>query len=294
MKLTHILVPALLLSMFAACDEERRKKKDDDPPSACSARCECQMCDDAQREECQSLEAALFQQAEEASCESEAEVYIECQAAEGTCLNGTYTASSCEDEHAAYTLCAGGNPCPTTNNSVCDEPGTGNGSCPAGSDAVDCGAATCATTNDDLCDEPEGTDTCPDGTDVADCNGEMCPTKNDGTCDEPQGTNTCPEGSDAADCGGPATCDAVGTCGDYSTGCVGCAVSGPCAQQFSVCESSPACVGYSNCLSACADPACYDMCETQHATGATEYSDLVSCVICQECSASCNGAQTGC
>ena len=261
MKLSHILVPALILSMFAGCDEKRRRKKHDDPASACDAICECEACTDAELEACQAQEQATEDQASQAGCDDELDAYLECAAESGECVNGQYGAVGCDDELAAYATC-GGSGCPTA--------------------------------NDGTCDEPEGTGTCAEGTDPIDCGGGTCATTNNGVCDEPEGTGTCAEGTDVADCSGPQSCDSMGVCGDFQSGCIACAVESTCSLQYNTCVNSQTCLEYNNCINACSDQACYDMCDSQYPTGSAQFNDAANCVLCDACPISCDGANPAC
>lgn len=88
-------------------------------------------------------------------------------------------------------------PCATVGDGICDEPPQGTGTCPQGTDALDCDVL-CPWANDGYCDEgPAGA--CAPGTDVADCD---CETRDDGICDEPggHGTGLCLQYADGDDC----------------------------------------------------------------------------------------------
>ncbi|MFO0586534.1 MAG: hypothetical protein U0441_03310 [Polyangiaceae bacterium] len=102
------------------------------------------------------------------------------------------------------------------------------------------------------------------------------------------GTSTATGGAGG---GLPATCDAIGVCGNTGGGCVGCAVAGPCADAYSACFASDDCVKYQECVTPCAaDAACEAACELQTPAGKAPYDAFAQCVLCDQCPASCGSA----
>jgi hypothetical protein len=85
-----------------------------------------------------------------------------------------------------------------------------------------------------------------------------------------------------------AACDDAGTCGDYVSGCTGCAVSSTCAEVYSGCFGDEACLDFNKCLANCKeDEACQDECASSNPVGADRYGALVTCIVCQVCPKSC-------
>lgn len=92
---------------------------------------------------------------------------------------------------------------------------------------------------------------------------------------------------------GPAMCDNQNNC----MACQGCAEQGACSQQTNTCLNDPECLQFQMCFSACGnppDPNCELLCEFSFPNGAQEYSDLSTCVVCQECLNDCMGKAQGC
>jgi hypothetical protein len=91
---------------------------------------------------------------------------------------------------------------------------------------------------------------------------------------------------------GPIQCDNTGNCGDTQSGCIGCAVMGPCAGSYEACGTSTACIDYATCVSNCGgnDPACQQQCAQKSPGGEQLYTDLILCVLCDVCSNDCPGA----
>ena len=85
-------------------------------------------------------------------------------------------------------------------------------------------------------------------------------------------------------------CDGTGHCGDLTSGCIACAVSGPCEGQLDACLTSTECTDYESCLSACMDSSCVDACAAQEPEGAALYLELVECVLLDECPGDCGGS----
>lgn len=98
-------------------------------------------------------------------------------------------------------------------------------------------------------------------------------------------------------------CDNKGTCQDMdndpTNDCAGCAFAGPCLSKEQACEMDKDCCNamgtmcdpnsFVACLNACAanDSACVKKCQTDHPTGAMLYSDLIVCVVCDNCPTDC-------
>ena len=111
-------------------------------------------------------------------------------------------------------------------------------------------------------------------------------------------------------------CDGQKDCGDFGTGCIGCATQGECATEYNDCANSVSCYTFSACAGQCADDdatctmkcndgkpaalaACLSMCSdtvaaclnekcvNANADGAQKYSSLVQCVVCKACPSDC-------
>ncbi len=94
--------------------------------------------------------------------------------------------------------------------------------------------------------------------------------------------------------GGPSTgsggtCDASGACDS----CGNCAVGGQCAAAANSCSSNQSCSALLDCLGACADQACADACANSNPSGMTLYMAVITCVLCDACPVSCDGASSG-
>lgn len=78
------------------------------------------------------------------------------------------------------------------------------------------------------------------------------------------------------------------SCGDYVSGCTGCAVSGACAELYNSCFGDDACLDFNKCLTNCKDDqVCRDMCVETNTVGAQRFDELVKCIACQVCPNSC-------
>lgn len=83
-------------------------------------------------------------------------------------------------------------------------------------------------------------------------------------------------------------CDDAGMCGDYVSGCTGCAVSSACAEVYDGCFGDAICLDFNKCLAGCkSDQGCRDMCAMENPVGADRYKALVTCIVCQVCPNSC-------
>ena len=89
-------------------------------------------------------------------------------------------------------------------------------------------------------------------------------------------------------------CDGHGECGDSQSGCVGCALNGPCFNELSKCQDTQECIEFAMCIDGCSDPGCADMCAAQFPEGASLYNDVLFCVICEQCPSDCDGPGSGC
>jgi hypothetical protein len=84
-----------------------------------------------------------------------------------------------------------------------------------------------------------------------------------------------------------AACDEA-LCGDYVSGCTGCAVSSTCAEVYDGCFGDDSCLAFNKCLVSCKDDAgCRDECASVNPVGADRFEALVSCIVCQVCPKSC-------
>lgn len=84
-------------------------------------------------------------------------------------------------------------------------------------------------------------------------------------------------------------CDEEFACGDTVTGCIGCALNGPCHGEFDNCTSNSLCVSFLNCLGACPkdDDACADACGTNEPKGLKLYTAMIECSVCMQCPHAC-------
>ena len=100
-------------------------------------------------------------------------------------------------------------------------------------------------------------------------------------------------------------CDGTGDCGFAfspspdclscdSSGCIGCALAGACADELAACQSEPQCVSFVICVEACSDQQCFDECSSQTPQGVELYSPVRFCVICDQCPSDCDGPGLGC
>ncbi len=89
---------------------------------------------------------------------------------------------------------------------------------------------------------------------------------------------------------GGGTCDASNDCNT----CGNCALGGICAGTMSACQADQNCTALLSCLDTCADPTCANTCASQYPGGMSLYESLITCVVCDSCSVSCNGAAMGC
>jgi hypothetical protein len=78
--------------------------------------------------------------------------------------------------------------------------------------------------------------------------------------------------------------------------CQACALGRSCAPLKKACDANPECAALVKCFAACApqDSGCFDGCGKAHPDGATDYNAVTSCVICDECLVTCDGASKGC
>ncbi|WP_437746769.1 latent transforming growth factor beta-binding protein [Sorangium sp. So ce302] len=325
MRVRHVMITAAIAGLFAACASSQSDDGKTEPPvygTVCEARCACEDCSGDEEGLCEAEEEAIAKRAEE-RCQDEHAAYIDCVRLEGRCVDGHHLAEVCNAHAAALQGCldptghcpsaddgicdepqgtgkcpAGTDPadclssCPLTGNGTCDEP-QGTGRCPAGTDVDDCKLAPCDRVQDGACDEPEGTGLCAEGTDVADCAvGAPCASTNNGECDEPEGTGLCEEGTDLADCNATLACDDLDECGSDTSGCIGCAVQGSCADELDACTLNDDCILFAQCAVTCedGDDACFTACMDRHPDGARLYLDYDTCVNCDECYYSCGNA----
>jgi hypothetical protein len=100
------------------------------------------------------------------------------------------------------------------------------------------------------------------------------------------------------DAGASSKCDQSGVCGATASGCIGCALDGPCSSWLTKCTSDPECTGLLDCLSKCtpdggmsdggmSDTPCKDACSTKFPNGASVYTSMLNCAVCSECPKAC-------
>ena len=98
--------------------------------------------------------------------------------------------------------------------------------------------------------------------------------------------------------GNPLPCDEQGlACTSINNpSCQACALARSCAPLKKTCDANPECAALVKCFAACApqDSGCFDGCGKAHPDGATDYNAVTSCVICDECLVTCDGASKGC
>ncbi|MBL9026159.1 MAG: hypothetical protein JNL21_28455 [Myxococcales bacterium] len=81
--------------------------------------------------------------------------------------------------------------------------------------------------------------------------------------------------------------------GPVSGLCEECA-AGACQLAQSACSNDIECVDYADCIFSCGGGgACCDECVAKLPIGATLYTDLVRCVVCEACPGPCQGAAPG-
>lgn len=93
---------------------------------------------------------------------------------------------------------------------------------------------------------------------------------------------------------GPSECDNQGNCGDETSGCIGCSLSGLCAPSYENCAADGECIAFADCAGQCVDQACQDKCAMTYPNGAELYNQLIQCVLCAACFFDCDGASIGC
>jgi hypothetical protein len=85
-----------------------------------------------------------------------------------------------------------------------------------------------------------------------------------------------------------AVCDDVSMCGDFGSGCTGCAITDVCAEVYGGCFGDLACLDFNKCLANCKDDeTCRQACVESNPVGAERYNALVACIVCQVCPKSC-------
>ncbi|MDI3286559.1 hypothetical protein [Polyangium sp. 15x6] len=93
----------------------------------------------------------------------------------------------------------------------------------------------------------------------------------------------------------PENCDELASCGDYSRGCTGCAVKGPCVVAYEGCLGDKSCVEFNMCMAGCEDDvACQNGCAMGNPLGADRYNALITCIVCESCPTSCADSASIC
>lgn len=83
-----------------------------------------------------------------------------------------------------------------------------------------------------------------------------------------------------------ARCPQTGNCAS----CTRCALIGPCAVLYQLCEISAPCAAIDHCFEGCSDDAdCKRECLASELTGALAYRAILSCVDCVQCPEACPG-----
>jgi hypothetical protein len=106
----------------------------------------------------------------------------------------------------------------------------------------------------------------------------------------------------------PSKCDQSGLCGGTATGCLGCALDGPCLSWLTKCTSEPECTDLLACLSKCSpdagmsdagmsdagmsDTPCEDACSKKFPNGAVLYTAMLGCAVCTQCPKDCASMAT--
>jgi hypothetical protein len=121
----------------------------------------------------------------------------------------------------------------------------------------------------------------------------------DTTSSGQSGSGTSGTGFSATSGGGggdPASCAAMGECGNFGAGCIKCAAKVACSVEYDACFNDAPCKAYSLCIDACGpkDLDCAQLCVNQSPGGASEYQALIHCVLCGDCSTLCEHAPETC
>ena len=77
----------------------------------------------------------------------------------------------------------------------------------------------------------------------------------------------------------------MGSCDSCQT----CAMEGVCAASLNACFSDAECYALVECLSACADDACFQNCANSHPGAMPLYNAVGECIFCDACVSSCGG-----
>lgn len=102
------------------------------------------------------------------------------------------------------------------------------------------------------------------------------------------------------DAGVPSKCDQTGLCGGTATGCLGCALEGPCSAWLVKCTGDTECTDLLACLNKCSPDAgmsdagmsdagmsCEDACSKKFPNGAVLYTSMLGCAVCSQCPTDC-------
>lgn len=95
---------------------------------------------------------------------------------------------------------------------------------------------------------------------------------------------------------GSSDCTAAHECGTFGHGCVNCAITSMCAMPYKACWDDPSCIEYAACFNSCGpkDSSCVKKCSEKAPQAATEYSEVIKCVICGACRAACSPTPEEC
>jgi hypothetical protein len=84
--------------------------------------------------------------------------------------------------------------------------------------------------------------------------------------------------------GTSSTCPQTDSCDE----CTSCALAGPCEGLYNTCENDSDCMTIDECFEGCGgDSSCEQTCLANNPDGDTEYTNLLTCVNCDQCPTAC-------
>lgn len=158
---------------FAACGSSEPQTAQE---KYCAAKCSCNKCTPTESATCSDDIINLEEEAKAADCGDPYGTLLSCLNRDGECTDGAFDESACFNEETDLKSCIKPPPaCTTVDDGVCNEPSpAGNGTCATGTDTKDCMLPTCPTAGDGFCDEPQNGGSCPLGSDPLDCPCAKC------------------------------------------------------------------------------------------------------------------------
>jgi len=211
---------------FAACGSDEPQTPQ---TKYCTAKCNCNKCTPNESATCLDDITNLSTEAGGANCKDAYDAYLTCLNADGVCSDGDFDESACFNEETDLKTCINPPPaCATVNNGICNEPApAGDGTCATGTDTKDCMmVAMCPTAGDGICDEPQAGGSCPAGSDPIDCPCTKCATY---AGNGQMGTLCAASNSlfmNLYECACGSSC--INSCGDIGDICDGGSLSGTC------------------------------------------------------------------